>query len=182
MLVGTVYLFASCPRASFPSEDTGQLSGQTEAAQGIGFEAMVAHQSEVVAIMRRTIRTSPAFRRTSAAVADGGRLNIDLKPRDERQLSADQVIDSCGRSSRSVPGVRVFLQNPPAIRIGGMHGASQYQFTLQGADTTSSIASRRALEAQLRELPGSLDVTSDLQIRNPQVDVELDRDASPRSG
>jgi len=106
----------------------------------------------------------------------GGRLNVDLKTREQRSLDADRVIEELRPKFARIPGVRVFLSNPPAIRIGGMMSRSQYQYTLQDPDTDELYSAAPRFEAALRTVEGLEDVTSDLQIRNPQITVDLDRD------
>ena len=174
LLAGTVYLFRIVPTGFIPSVDTGQLSGQIETIQGIGFDAMVAHQREIMAILA----SDPNVSSFTANVGGfgGGRLNVDLKPRDQRQLTADQVIEELRPKFARVPGVRVVLSNPPAIRIGGMQSRAQYQFSLQDPDTEELYRVAPGFEAALRNVPGLLDVTSDLQIRNPELSVTLDRE------
>jgi HAE1 family hydrophobic/amphiphilic exporter-1 len=174
LLAGTVYLFRIVPTGFIPSVDTGQLSGQIETIQGIGFDAMVAHQREIMAILA----SDPNVSSFTANVGGfgGGRLNVDLKPRDQRQLTADQVIEELRPKFARVPGVRVVLSNPPAIRIGGMQSRAQYQFSLQDPDTEELYRVAPGFEAALRNVPGLLDVTSDLQIRNPELSVNLDRE------
>ena len=113
---------------------------------------------------------------TANVMGNNARLNVDLKPRGQRPLSADQVIESLRPKLARIPGIRVFLTNPPAIRIGGMMTRSQYQFTLQDPDTDELYKSAPKMEAALKEIDGIQDVTSDLQIRNPQIAVDLDRD------
>jgi HAE1 family hydrophobic/amphiphilic exporter-1 len=112
------------------------------------------------------------------ADAGGGRLNMDLKPRNQRTLTADQIIDELRPKLNQVPGVRVTLQNPPAIRIGGGpgRGAGGYQIALQDPDTALLYRAAPEFEARLRELPQVQDITSDLQLKTPQVNVDLDRD------
>jgi HAE1 family hydrophobic/amphiphilic exporter-1 len=174
LLAGTAYLFVAIPKGFIPSQDTGQLNGQVEAIQGIGFDAMVAHELQVADI----IQNDPNVAALTHNVANGntGRLNIELKPRAERRLSADEVIDELRPKLGAVPGVRVYLQNPPSIRIGGIQSRSLYQYTLQDADTSELYRVAPAFQEQVRRLPGVVDVTSDLQITNPQVNVSLDRD------
>jgi HAE1 family hydrophobic/amphiphilic exporter-1 len=101
---------------------------------------------------------------------------ISLKPRSERKLSADEVIQELRLKLAKIPGIQVFLQNPPPIRIGGLLTKSQYQFTLQSPEFKELYEHAPVLEARMRELPSLQDVTSDLQINNPQVNVEIDRD------
>jgi HAE1 family hydrophobic/amphiphilic exporter-1 len=174
LLAGTAYLFVAIPKGFIPSQDTGQLNGQTEAIQGIGFDAMVAHELEVADIIQK----DPNVAALTHNVTNGntGRLNIELKPRAERQLSADEVIEELRPKLAAVTGMRVYLQNPPSIRIGGIQSRSLYQYTLQDPDTSELYRVAPAFEQQVRGLPGVIDVTSDLQITNPQVNVSLDRE------
>ncbi len=174
LLVGTIYLYRIVPTGFIPSVDAGQLSGQIEAIQGIGFDAMVAHQKEVMAILAED--ENVASFTSNVGGFGGGRLNVDLKPREERKLSADQVIDELRPKFARVPGVRVVLTNPPAIRIGGMMSRAQYQFSLQDPDTEELYRVAPGFEAAMRNVPGLLDVNSDLQIKNPELEVDLDRE------
>ncbi len=173
LLAGTAYLFAVVPKGFIPSVDIGQLSGQVEAIQGIGFESMMQHQKQVMDVLENDPNVA-GF--TSNVSGNGGRLNVDLRPRDERRLSADQIIDELRPKLARVPGVRVYLTNPPAIRIGGFRSRSQYQYTLQSTDTRELYRVAPQFEAALRDVPGLEDINSDLQVTNPQVTVDLDRD------
>src|SRR5262249_26663956 len=174
LLVGTVYLFVTIPKGFIPSQDTGQLTGQVEAAQGIGFDSMVAHELAVADVVQKDPNVAALTHNVSNG--NNGRLNIELKPRSDRTLSADEVIEELRPKLAAIPGVRVYLQNPPAIRIGGQQSRSLYQYTLQDPDTTELYRVYPQFEDKVRQLPGLTDVTSDLQITNPQVNVSLDRD------
>ncbi|HWK08633.1 MAG TPA: efflux RND transporter permease subunit [Vicinamibacterales bacterium] len=171
MLVATVYLFEVVPKGFIPSVDTGQIGGNIEAIQGIGFESMAAHMREIMGIVEKDPNVA-----TFTADAGGGRLNIDLKPREERSLTADQIIDELRPKLSRVPGVRVFLSNPPAIRIGGIRSNSQYQYTLQDPDTDELYRVAPLFEQALHKIDGLEDISSDLQIKTPQLDVLLDRE------
>jgi len=173
VLAGTVYLFTIIPMGFIPSVDTGQVSGQIETAQGLGFDATVARVKDVMAVLANDPNVASYTANVGGA---GGRLNVDLKPRDQRALDADRVIESLRPKFARIPGVRVFLTNPPAIRIGGMQTRSQYQYTLQDPDTGELYGAAPKFEAAIRTIDGIEDVTSDLQIRNPQLAVALDRD------
>jgi HAE1 family hydrophobic/amphiphilic exporter-1 len=174
LLAGTVYLFIAIPKGFIPSQDTGQLTGQTEAAQGIGFDSMVAHELAVADVIQK----DPNVVALTHNVTNGntGRLNIELKPRSARQLSADDVIEELRPKLAAIPGVRVYLQNPPSIRIGGIQSRSLYQYTLQDPDTSELYRVAPDFEKQMRSLSGLIDVTSDLQITNPQLNIALDRE------
>jgi HAE1 family hydrophobic/amphiphilic exporter-1 len=178
LLVATVYLFVTMPKGFLPSEDTGQINGTTEAEQGISFEAMVAYHQALATILRQ----DPNVKSFQSNVGAGGSrtgnygtLSIFLKPRSQRRLSPDEVIQELRPKLATVPGIRVFLQNPPPIRIGGYTSKSQYQFALQSPDTNELYRDASLLEARMRQLPYLQDVSSDLQINNPQVNIEINR-------
>jgi hydrophobic/amphiphilic exporter-1 (mainly G- bacteria), HAE1 family len=179
MLVLTAHLFIVIPKDFIPSQDTGQIFGFTEAAQDISFDNMVRHQQAVTQIIGR----EPAVQEFMSAVgsvgiggANNGVVFMHLKPRSERRLSADQLIQKLMPELAQVPGMRVFLQNPPVIRIGGRLTKNLYQFTLQGPDTSELYHWAPLLEAKLRALPDLQGVTTDLEIANLQLYVNIDRD------
>src|SRR5262249_32958417 len=103
-----------------------------------------------------------------------GRLIMKLKPRNQRALSADEIMKELQPKLSRVPGIRVYLQNPPVINVGGRQSKSQYQFTLMGADIPALYEGSNALLEKLKDLPELADVTTDLQIKNPQVEVDID--------
>jgi HAE1 family hydrophobic/amphiphilic exporter-1 len=181
ILVVTVYLFYAIPKGFLPSEDTGQLIVMTEGSEGIGFDSLVRHQQMLTDILRK----SPYVERFMSAAGTGtgnmGRMMIRLRPRDQRP-HVDQVIQELRGPLNGVSGIRAFPQNPPPIRIGGMMTKSQYQFTLQSPDTNQLYESAQRLEDQLQELPALQDVTSDLQLKNPQLKVQISRDRAAALG
>ena len=186
ILVVTVQLYLQIPKGFLPSEDTGQIFAFTEGPEGISFQSMALHQQAVV----EQVRQHPAIANLSSTAGGGGpasggansgRIFIRLKPRALR-APVDQVIEELRPLVARVPGIRVFMQNLPPIRIGGQLTKSLYQFTLQSPDTAELYRSAAALEAKLKELPGLQDVTSDLQIKNPQLDVNIDRDRASALG
>ncbi len=180
ILLVTIILFMTFSYGFLPSEDIGQIFGFSEAAQGISFESMKQHQLAVAEVVRQDLNID-SFSSTAGAggpspTGNLGRIMISLKPRSERKLSADEVIQELRVKLAKIPGIQVFLQNPPPIRIGGQLTKSQYQFTLQSPEFKELYEHTPVLEAKMRELPSLQDVTSDLQINNPQVNVEIDRD------
>ena len=186
VLAGTVVLFLVVPKGFIPSEDTGRIVASTETAEGTSFEAMVAHQRAVAAIVAR----DPNVHSFGSSVGGGGgtsgsnqgRLVIRLKPRAERRLAADEVIRELQPKLARVPGIRVFLQNPPVINVGGRQSRSMYQYTLQSTDADALYAGAGALLERLRELPGLTDVSTDLQVSNPQIDITIDRERAAALG
>ena len=109
--------------------------------------------------------------------ANQGRIGVDLKPRAERKRSVDQIMADLRPKLAQVPGVRVFMVNQPPINLGGQGGGrSTYQFTLQDTDTAELYRSAPMLEDKMRQLPGIVDVNSDLRLNNPQIEISMDRD------
>jgi HAE1 family hydrophobic/amphiphilic exporter-1 len=186
ILVGTIALGRMVPKGFIPSEDQGQLRATTETAEGTSYDAMVRHQRAAAAM----IQEDPNVAGFMSAVGGGGRSSsanegrffIRLKPRDERELSADQVTRSLTEKLSAVPGLRAFIQNPPVINIGGRSSRSEYQFTLQSSDIEGLYQGATALEQRLGEIPGLVDISSDLQIKNPQVQVAIARDRAAALG
>lgn len=173
----TVWLFRVIPMGFLPTEDTGRINADTETAQGTSFEEMKQHQEAVAAIIAK----DPNIEGFMSSIGGGngsntGRFFMRLKPRNQRTLSADEVIQGLRPKLAKVAGIRVFLKNVPSIQIGGTSSKSQYQFTLQGQDTNELYRAADDFETKLRDIPELQDVTSDLQISNPQVHVEIDRD------
>jgi len=180
VFVVTVLLFMTFSYGFLPSEDIGQIFGFTEAAQGISFESMKEHQLAVMEIVRQDPNVD-SFVSTAGAggpslTGNLGRIFVTLKPRSKRKLNADEVIQELRPKLAKVPGIQAFLQNPPPIRLGGQLTKGQYQFTLQSPEIKELYEHAPKLEAKMRELPGLQDVNSDLQIKNPQVNIEIDRD------
>jgi HAE1 family hydrophobic/amphiphilic exporter-1 len=183
LLVGTVYLAIVIPKGFLPSEDIEQINGTTEAVEGASFDAMMEHQQEVAQIVRNDSSVAYVLSQVgnSGMSLNQGTLTIGLKPRSERP-QVDQVIEQLRPKLAVVPGMTVYLRNDPPIRIGDIQSKALYQFTLQGASTEALFRSAQDFVAKMQELPGLQDVTSDLQIKNPQVNVVIDRDKSSALG
>src|SRR5215467_2299724 len=167
------------PKGFLPSEDTGQVFTFTEAIQGISFDDMVRHQKEAAAV----IGANPYVDNYMSTVGGGGvnaALNsgrIFARLKDGKRPHVDKIIQELRPQLMQIPGIVAYPQNLPPIRIGGQLAKSQYQFTLQSPDTEELYHYAPLLEAKLRGLTNLLqDVTSDLQIKNPQVTVQIDRD------
>ncbi|HEY7293135.1 MAG TPA: efflux RND transporter permease subunit [Vicinamibacterales bacterium] len=181
LIVGTGYLFTVVPKGFLPSEDQGRFTVSTEGIQGIGFDEMVRHQMQV----NEMVQKDPDIISISNNVGSGpggggmnnGRINVDLRSRPARTRSVDQIMAELRPKLAQIPGIRVYMVNQPPINLGGQQGArSLYQFTLQDTDTTELYKYAPVLESKIREIPGIEDVSSDLQIKNPQVMVAMDRD------
>ncbi len=185
ILLATVVLFVKVPKGFLPEDDTGQLFVFTEAAQDVGFDDMARKQEAAAKIIRadRNVDGVLSFIGVSysSSTLNLGRMIVTLKPRSER-ASPEQVIQELRPKLTGIPGFRVYLQNIPIIRIGGHLTKTQYQYTLQDTDTHELFAFVPKLVAAIAKLPGFQDVTSDLQIATPQMDVHIDRDAAAAVG
>jgi len=180
LLAASAYLFVIIPKDFIPAQDTGRISGFTEAAQDISFDSMVAHQRAVAEV----IAEDPAVLEFMSSVGSGGRraaggntgrIFMHLKPRAERE-DVNRVIQRLRTRLAQIPGIKVYLQNPPVIRVGGQLTKALYQYTLQGPDIDELYQWAPRMEAALQQLPELLDVTSDLQVASPQVMIAIDRD------
>ena len=182
----TAWLFVRMPMGFLPSEDTGQIFAFTEAAQGISFSEMKLKQQQLAAIVAEDPNIAGFMSSVGAGGAstsnNTGRIFMRLKPRSERELSADEIIQELRPKVEKVPGIRMFMQNLPAIRIGGQLTKSQYQYTLQSPDNDALYRYAAELEMKMRGLAQLQDVTSDMQLKNPQVNVEMDRDKASALG
>jgi HAE1 family hydrophobic/amphiphilic exporter-1 len=177
ILVLTVVLFVKIPKGFLPSEDSGFLIGVTEAAQGISFQAMTEHQAAAAKI----VQDDPNVEFFVSAIggigaSNSGRMFIRLKPRNERPLKADAVVENLRPRLFGLTGINTFLQNPPPITVGGRFTKSLYQFTLQSPEVDTLYSSAAQLESRMRAMPLLQDVTTDMQLQNPEVTVEIQRD------
>jgi hydrophobic/amphiphilic exporter-1 (mainly G- bacteria), HAE1 family len=172
-------LFWLAPKGFIPSDDQGIIMASTEGLQGISFEDMRDRQKVLAGI----VQADPGVSGVQSSVGAGGRnstgnsgsMFIVLKPRKERKETSDEIIDRLRPKLSQVPGIRVYMQNPAAINVGGQNTRSQFQLTLQSTDTEALYASAALLERKMRGLPIIRDVNSDLQIKNPQLDIDIDR-------
>jgi HAE1 family hydrophobic/amphiphilic exporter-1 len=186
VLIATGYMFVIIPKGFLPTEDTAQIFGFTEAAQDISFDAMMQHQRQVAAIIQNDPNVTGLMSSIggggAAAPGNSGRVFMHLKPRKERALSADEIIQELRPKLARVPGMSVYLQVPPTIRIGGNLTKSLYQYTLSGTDFKELQHWAPLIEAKLRDISGLQDVTTDLQLTSPQVRVDIDRDKAQALG
>jgi HAE1 family hydrophobic/amphiphilic exporter-1 len=174
----TVYLFTIVPKGFIPSGDSGLIMGNTEAIQGISLDDMIRHQNTVAEVLK----SDPNIQSYASTVGAGGRnsagnsgtIFIGLKPLDQRK-SADEVVEELRPKLSREPGLRVILQNPPSLNIGGGFGRSTYQVALQASNTSDLYDGAAILEKKMRELPTIQDVNSNLQINTPQINVNIDR-------
>ena len=184
-LVLTGYLFMIIPKGFIPNEDTGQIFAFTEASQDISFEGMMEHQLKVAGIVGQQPYVNSYFSAIGASgssvVMNTGRIFMRLKPTSERP-TADEIVKDLRRKTSGIPGINVYPQVLPTIRIGGQLTKGQYQYTLQDADLQTLYHWAPILFERIKGLPGFLDVNSDLQITSPQVLVEIDREKAAALG
>jgi HAE1 family hydrophobic/amphiphilic exporter-1 len=183
--VATGVLFARAPKGFLPSEDSGQLFCFVEGPQDISFTAMSDMQRQVADIIARDPNVEAAMSFVGATgfspSINVGRITITLKPFKDRK-PADEVVRGLRPKLANVLGAKVFIQNVPAIRIGGNLTKSPYQYVMRSATIDELYQWAPLIEQKLRSLPGLLEVTSDLQITRPQVTVEIEREKSAALG
>ena len=185
LVFATAFLVVRVPKGFLPNDDTGQLFVFTQAAQDIGYDAMMAKQRQAAEIIRKDPNVANVLAFVGAGGSSStlnlGRMIVNLKPPHERR-SADEVVHELRSKLQDIPGLQAFPQNLPLIRIGGKLTNSQYQFVLQDTDPKQLFQWTPKLVAALSKLPGFLDVGSDMLIANPQLDVTIDRDAAAAYG
>ena len=181
----TAWLFVAIPKGFIPTEDTGQIFAFTEAAQDISFDAMKEKQRAAAAIVLKQPYIDQIMSSIGAStinvVPNTGRIFMRLKPRDQRP-PADKIIEDLRPKLATVPGLKVYPQNLPTIRIGGSLTKALYQYTLQATDLQELYRWAPILYDKMRTLPGFTDVNTDLQIASPQVTVDIDRDKASALG
>jgi HAE1 family hydrophobic/amphiphilic exporter-1 len=182
ILLATVVLFIIVPKGFLPSEDNSQIYGITETLQGTSYDDMLQHQLQVMAVLQQDSSVDGVMSFLGGGQINQGRVFLQLKPRSQRRMSVDELIRYYSAKLAGIPGVQVFLQNPPPIQIGGRRTKSLYQFTLQSPDRIALYDNANRLAAELGKLPDLLNVTSDLQISNPQATVAINRDRAAALG
>ncbi len=196
--MATVFMFWIMPQDFLPSEDTGQIFALTEAANGTSFDQMSRYQWQASSIVARNPNVAGFMSAVGAGGAssgvNSGRMFMTLKPVSQRtekcalfglwchHLSSDELIREMRPKFARIPGINVFMQNPPAIRLGGRLSKSQYQYTLQDLDLGELQTSAMKLMNALSRTPGFVDVTSDLQLTTPSLTVTIDRDRAASLG
>ncbi len=182
----TIGLFYVIPKGFIPNDDTSRIVGYTEAAEGISFAQMSLHQEQIVDLIRADPNVvgvlSTVGQSDVSAASNSGNILVLLKPIGQRRKDVDAIIEDLRPRLAAVAGMRIFLQNPPLVQVGGQVTKSPYQLTLQGADRNELYTNADALQRKMAALPQLLDVTSDLQTRNPQLNVDIDRDKASALG
>jgi len=178
-IAGTIWLYVIAPKGFFPAEDTGYVLGITEGKTDIGFPSMTEHQRQVAEI----VRADPAVSYVNSTIGGGGpnsvgntgRMLVALKPRDERD-NLSTILARLRKNANVIVGMQIFFQPIQNINLGGRLNKSQYQYTLQSNDTDSLYRIAPELRDKIEKIPGLLDVTTDLYIKNPQIKIDIDRE------
>ena len=182
----SVFMFMTIQTDFIPSEDTGQINVNTESADRTSFEQMSKYQKQLQDIAMR----DPNIEDVMSTVGGGGarsgtntgNMLFKLKPRNERDLSADQIIQELRPKLGRVLGVNAYMQNPPVIRVGGANSKSLYQYVLQSTNMDELQQNAAKLTKYLQHAPGLADVTNDMDFTSPSVEVKIDRDQAAFHG
>lgn len=186
-LLITIGLFVWVPKGFIPSEDTGLIRGSTQAPEGIPYPDFVKRQQQAAAIIQHNANVQGVVSTVgqgSGGVASTttGQFTIRLKPTSDRSLNADQVIQQLRKQLSVIPGLKVYLQNPPMIRIGAVASPSSYQYVLQGMDWNTLVKTATLMQNKLQKIKGLVDLNSDLQLNNPEIEVHILRDQAASLG
>ena len=186
LLLATFLLFALVPKGFIPSEDTGQVLANTQAPEGITFDQLNGMQQAVAKVTQedpgiQAMMSSAGQGFGGAAGTNLGRLFIGLKPMADRK-KADEILQELRKAVAPIHDMQVYFQNPPAVNIGSIGSNAEYQYVLQGPDIDSLYKAAPLFEKQLDKVPGIVDVSSDLQLDNPQINVGINREAASTLG
>jgi HAE1 family hydrophobic/amphiphilic exporter-1 len=175
----TIYLFGAVSKGFIPDVDNDSMGVNVEAAQGTSFYTMKDYVQRVADVVRKDPNIESFMSSVGGGFGSSGnqsRMMVTLKPRRERRLSVPEIINELRPKLSRFPGVRVFMTMPPSIRIGGRQSKSSYDFTVQSTDTDQLYTEASKLEREVAKIPELVDVTTDLQIKNPQLALAIDRD------
>ncbi len=184
VLVATVAMFEIVPKGFIPDQDNDSLNINVMAAQGTSYYDMVDYTGKIAAIINANPNVDTFFASTGGGMGsmNMARFNLQLKPRRQRQLSAAEVAQVIRPQLLRFPGFRAFVSLPPAIQIGGRSGNSAYNLTVQSADTSILYDWAAKLETAIADLPELQDVSDDLQMKSPRVNMVIDRDTAAAVG
>jgi HAE1 family hydrophobic/amphiphilic exporter-1 len=181
LLAVTAGAFIIIPKGFMPSDDQGLIMGFTQARQGIAYESMERQQKETIPIIAANPGVRNQIQIIGYPLSNQGMIVTLLKPASERK-SLDAILRELWGPANSLPGLEVFLVNPPMIPIGGKQAKGDYIFTLLSPDSSTLYRSAETFEAELRKHPLLTGVNSDLQISTPQVEIDIDRDMASSLG
>ncbi|MEY2427788.1 MAG: multidrug efflux pump [Verrucomicrobiota bacterium] len=182
--VATIWLYIIVPKGLLPQQDTGLIVGVTDAAQSISFKAMVERQHAVADVVRKDpdVVSVAAFVGTGTVntTVNNGRLYISLKPRNQRNASAAEIIARLREATKDLEGISLFMQAAQDVQIESRVSRTQYQYTLQDADESELALWAPKLLEKLRSSPEMMDVATDQQSQGLQLSIDVDRDKASR--
>ena len=186
-IAGTGVLYYVVPKDFLPAEDTGRLIAFSQGGQDVSYDAMLKYQHEAAQIAMADPNIEKVMSRTGASGSritnNAGLLFLRVKPREARPDSdINTVVQNLRRKLARIPGIKVSVQNPPAIRVGGRLANAEYQYTIQDLDLDTLYKWADKLELEIGKLPGFQDVTSDLAVAMPTVVVDINRDKASSLG
>jgi HAE1 family hydrophobic/amphiphilic exporter-1 len=181
VLVATGYLYVIVPKGFIPEADTDSLYINSEAEQGVSPYKMADYQKLLAEVLQKdpdieSFTFDTGGRSWGSSGSNTSRTMVELKPRRQREASVSQIVERLRPQVSRFPGLRVMMSVPQAIRLGGRSSRSAYEFTVQAPDTAELYPQAQKLERLISRLPEVQDVNSDLQIRTPRVNVDIDRD------
>ncbi|WP_110877215.1 multidrug efflux RND transporter permease subunit MdtC [Franconibacter helveticus] len=177
-----VWLYIAIPKTFFPEQDTGQLMGGIQADQSISFQAMRGKLQNFMKIIRDDPAVDNVTGFTGGSRVNSGMMFITLKPRDERNESAQQVIDRLRKKLAKEPGASLFLMAVQDIRVGGRQANASYQYTLLSDDLAALREWEPKIRAAFAKLPELADVNSDQQDNGAEMNLIYDRETMSRLG
>ncbi len=184
----TVVIYKMVPQGFIPRQDTGVFFGNTRAPEGVPFAELERRQKLVTDVIQKHPNVeavlSTAGQGTGGVVGDNvGRVVVRLQNKNERELGADQIIQELRRNfTGGAQGLRVFMNNPPAINIGGLVGNADYQLVVQGTELAALYGPAQELESRMRDAGSFRDVSTSLELRNPEIQINILRDRAAALG
>ena len=181
ILMGTIWLMYLIPKGFIPAQDTGVISGTTQIQEGLNFPEFIKRQQaavDIIALNPNVESLISTVGQGSGAISssNGGQITIRLKPLSKRSQSADRIIHELNQKLLQAPGIKIFLQNPPAIRIGSVSSTGDYQYTLQSPDWQNLKKFSKIFLDQIAKISGVQSVNSDLILNNPELHLNILRD------
>ena len=180
----SVYLFIIIPKGFFPQQDNGFLTGTSEAAQDISFADMKRHQEELSQIVQAdpAVDSIAMFIGGGGTALNSGRMYVTLKPHDQRNANAQQIIARLRPKLEKVEGARLYMQASQDVRLGGRATRTQFEFTLQDANLDELNEWAPKILAAMQKLPQLRDVATDQQTEGTTLTMTIDRDTASRYG
>ena len=188
VLGATLYMFVKIPKGFIPDQDSDQLQVYTEAAQGTSYYQMLEYEKKIADMVANDPNVDALMASIGGTTSTNlggpnyGSLVVHLKPRSERPLGVNDLIKKLRPELSTFAGMKVYLQNPPTIQIGGKVTKSVYQFSMQTPDKEELYNAAQNLAKSMEQIPGLDDVTTDVAVTTPQVNVTIDRDKAAAMG